>query len=60
MELPVTSTYYQYHTPIVFGQQCFILPLISNNMSVLVIYFEDYLRNTMSQSADIPVCSMDT
>jgi hypothetical protein len=54
------STYQQYHTPIVFGQQSFLLPLMPNNKSVLVIYLEDYLRNTMTHLADILVCSTNT
>jgi hypothetical protein len=57
MELPVRSTYQQSHTPIVFRQQSFLLALIPNNKSVSLIYLEDYLRNTMSHSADILACS---
>jgi hypothetical protein len=54
------STYQQYHTPIVFRQQCFLLILIPNYKAVLVIYLEDYLQNTMTYSANILACSMDT
>jgi hypothetical protein len=60
MELLGTSTYQQYHAPIVFGRQSFLLPLMPNNKSVLVIYSEDYFRNTMTYSADILVCSTNT
>jgi hypothetical protein len=54
------STYQQYHTPMVFRRQSFLLTLTPNNKSVLVIYLEDYLRNTMTYSANILACSMDT
>jgi hypothetical protein len=53
MELPATSTYRQYDTSIVFGQQSFLLPSTPNHKSVLVIYLEDYFRNMMSHSANI-------
>jgi hypothetical protein len=42
------STYQQYHTPIVFRPQSFLLTLTPNNKFVLVIYLEDYLRNMMT------------
>jgi hypothetical protein len=60
MELPPTSTYQQYHTPIVFGQQSFLLPLMANNKSILVIYLEDDLQNTMTHLADILAHSTNT
>jgi hypothetical protein len=60
MELLVTSTYQQYHTLIGFGLQSFLLPLMPNNKSVLVIYLEDYLWKTMTHSADILACSTYT
>jgi hypothetical protein len=60
MELSVTSTYQQYHTPIVFGQQSFLLPLTPNKKSILVIYLEEYLQNTMTHLADILAYSIDT
>jgi hypothetical protein len=54
------STYQQYYKPIVFRQQSFLLTLTPNNKSILVIYLEDYLRNTMTYSANILACSTDT
>jgi hypothetical protein len=60
MGLLVMSTYQQYHTPMVFRRQSFLLTLTPNNKSVLVIYLEDYLRNTMTYLANILACSIDT
>jgi hypothetical protein len=60
MRLLVMSRYQQYHTSIVFGQQSFLLSLIPNNKSVLVIYLEDDLWNMMTHSADILACSTNT
>jgi hypothetical protein len=57
MELQVTSTYQQYHTPRVIGPQSFLLPLTPNNKSILVIDLEDYLQNTMTYLASILVYS---
>jgi hypothetical protein len=53
MEVPATSTYQQHYTLIVFGRQSFLLPLIPNNKSVIVIDLDDYLWNTMTHSAVI-------
>jgi hypothetical protein len=60
MELLAISIYQQYYTLIVFGPQSFLLPLTPNNKSVLVIYLEDYLLNTMTHFTVILVCSTDT
>jgi hypothetical protein len=57
MGLLVVSTYQQYHIPIVFGQQSFLLSLTPNNKSILLIYLEDYLRNMVTYLANILVCS---
>jgi hypothetical protein len=54
------STYQQYYTPIVFRLQSFLLPLMHSNKSIIVIYLEGYLRNTMTHSANILVDSTDT
>jgi hypothetical protein len=59
MEPLAMSTYEQYHTPIVFTLQSFLLPLTPDIKSVLVIYFEDYLRNMMTHLANILVYSTD-
>jgi hypothetical protein len=60
MELQVMAIYQQYHTTIVCRRQSFLLHLTLNNKSVLVIYLEDYLRNTMTHSTNILVYSSDT
>jgi hypothetical protein len=60
MELQVTSTYQQYHTPVIFRQKSFLLPLTPNKKSVLVIDTEDYLWNMMTYLANILICSTDT
>jgi hypothetical protein len=50
----------KYHTPIVFRRQSFLLPLMPNNKSVLVINLDDYLRNMMTHLARILVYSTDS
>jgi hypothetical protein len=60
MEFPATSAYQQYYTSIVFGCQSFRLLLIPDSKSILVIYLVEYIRNTITHSTNILVCSTDT